>query len=338
MSSSEFDPAQLKSFLQVHFGEGQLSLERVVGGQSNPTYFVDYAGRRMVLRKKPVGAVLRGAHAVDREYRVIAALATTDVPVPKPVLFHDASTPLGTPFYLMERLDGRVFHDCTLPDVRREERRSIYFAMADALARLHSIRPADVGLVDYGRAGNYFERQVHRWTRQLRESPGEKIAVLERVGEWLSIHLPQDDGQMSIAHGDFRMGNLIFHPERPEVIGILDWELSTLGHPLADVGFCCMSWHTSPDEYGGLIGCDLCQLGIPSQGEFLDHYFAHSGPSSPLLPFHLIFALFRFAVIFVGIGDRAIAGSASASDAAKVAPLAGRFAQRAAELIEGTRL
>ncbi|ESX70030.1 phosphotransferase family protein [Mesorhizobium sp. M0027] len=180
-----------------------MSLERIVGGQSNPTYFVDYGGRRMVLRKKPPGPILRGAHAVDREYRVIEALAATEVPVPRPVLFHDGDEPLGTPFYLMQRLDGRVFHDGSLPGLAPDERRGIYFGMAEALAKLHAVRPEEVGLGDYGRPGNYFERQIARWTRQLRESPSERITALEAVAEWLPRHLPPDDGHVSIAHGDF---------------------------------------------------------------------------------------------------------------------------------------
>ncbi|WP_018430914.1 MULTISPECIES: phosphotransferase family protein [Hyphomicrobiales] len=333
----DFDPAALEAFLGERFGKGDMRLDRIGGGQSNPTYFVDFGGRRMVLRKKPSGPILRGAHAIDREYRVLAALAPTDVPVPRPVLFHDVDEPLGTPFYLMERLEGRVFHDCSLPGLSRDERRGIYLGMAEAMARLHAVRPDEIGLGDYGKPGNYFERQIGRWTRQLAESPGERIPVLEAAADWLPQHLPADDGRVSIAHGDFRLGNLLFHPDKPEVIGILDWELSTLGHPLADLGFCSMTWHSAPDEYGGILGLDREALGIPSQREFLDHYFAHAVPTAPLERFHLVFSLFRFAVIFVGIADRVRAGNAAAADAADVAPLAGRFATRAMEIIDGAR-
>ncbi|TJV40434.1 MAG: phosphotransferase family protein, partial [Mesorhizobium sp.] len=204
----------------------------------------------------------------------LEALAPTDVPVPRPVLYHDGVEPLGTPFYLMERLDGRVFHDCSLPGLSPAERRGIYFGMAEAMAKLHAVRPDEVGLGDYGRPGNYFERQIGRWTKQLRESPSDRIPALEAVADWLPQHMPADDGRVSIAHGDFRLGNLLFHPGKPEVIGILDWELSTIGHPLADLGFCSMTWHSTPDEYGGILGLDHAALGIPSQREFLDHYFA----------------------------------------------------------------
>ena len=335
--NADFDPVALQRFLKGHFGEADLRLERIGGGQSNPTYFVDFGARRMVLRKKPAGPILRGAHAVDRKYRVLEALAPTDVPVPGPVLYHGGDEPLGTPFYLMERLEGRVFHDCSLPGLSPDERRGIYLGMAEAMAKLHAVRPADVGLGDYGPPGNYFERQIARWTKQMKESPGEHIPALEAVADWLPRHMPEDDGRVSIAHGDFRLGNLLFHGEKPEVIGILDWELSTLGHPLADLGFCSMTWHSAPAEYGGILGLDLTELGIPTQREFLDHYFAHAVLTAPLERFHLVFSLFRFAVIFVGIADRARAGNAAAADAADVAPLAARFAARAVEVIQGAR-
>ena len=331
----DFDPAALAGFLHERFGTEELAIERIGGGQSNPTYFVDHGERRLVLRKQPAGPILRGAHAIDREYRVLEALGPTNVPVPRAVLFHVDPEPLGTPFYLMERLEGRVFHDCALPGLEPAERRGIYLGMAEALAKLHAVSPDAVGLGDYGRPGNYFERQIARWTRQLRESPGERIAELETVADWLPAHLPPDDGQVSIAHGDYRLGNLLFHPTRPEVIGILDWELSTLGHPLADLGYCAMPWHTAPDEYGGILGLDGAALGIPTEAEFLRHYYEHAVPTAPLLRFHLVFALFRFAVIFVGIADRVRAGSAAGTNAAALAPLAQRFARRALESMEG---
>ncbi|MCU4181363.1 phosphotransferase family protein [Bosea sp. BH3] len=331
----DFDPAALAAFLRERLGDGELSVERIGGGQSNPTYFVGYGAQRLVLRKQPAGPILRGAHAVDREFRVLQALAETDVPVPRAVLFHAEPEPLGTPFYLMERLEGRVFSDAALPGLEPAERRGIYLGMAEALAKLHAVRPETVGLGDYGRPGNYFERQIARWTKQLRESPGNRIEALETVADWLPAQMPPDDGHVAIAHGDFRLGNLLFHPDRPEVVGILDWELSTLGHPLADLGFCAMPWHTAPDEYGGILGLDHVALGIPTEAEFLAHYYAHAAPTAPLQRFHLVFALFRFAVIFVGIADRVRAGTAAAADAADYAPLAERFAQRAREAMEG---
>ncbi len=334
-ASADFDPEALKGFLDERFGKGSLSLERIGGGQSNPTYFVDHGGYPMVLRKKPAGPILPGAHAVEREFRVLEALSKTDVPVPRAILLHADSDLLGTPFYLMERLDGRVFHDCALPELVSQERRGIYLGMAEAMARLHAVRPEEVGLGDFGRPGNYFERQIGRWFRQYDESPGPRIAALDEVSKWLGENLPEDDGRVSIAHGDFRLGNMLFHPTRPEVIGILDWELSTLGHPLADLGFCCMPWHTSSEEYGGILGIDLDAKGIPGEDEFVDHYFAHAQPTRPLQRFHVIFALFRFAVIFVGIADRARAGNAAGANARDVGPLAARFAERAREVAGG---
>jgi aminoglycoside phosphotransferase (APT) family kinase protein len=303
----------------------------VSGGQSNPTYFIDHGDRRMVLRKKPAGPILPGAHAVEREFRVLSALSGTAVPVPRPILIHEDARLVGTPFYLMERLDGRVFADCALPELEPGERGPVYFAMAEALAKLHSVRPEAIGLGDFGRPGNYFERQLSRWSRQYASSPGPRIAALDEIIAWLEKNLPPDDGLIAISHGDFRLGNMLFHRERPEVIGILDWELSTLGHPLADLGFCLMPWHTAPDEYGGILGLDLQGSGIPTRDAFLAHYYSCSPETPRIAPFHVAFALFRFAVIFVGIADRARAGNAASDNAAEMAPLAGRFALRALE-------
>ena len=327
----DWDPEALRRFLAQHFGANSddFTWEPIVGGQSNPTFFITHGGRRMVLRKQPSGPILRGAHAVDREFRVLDALSKTTVPVPKPLLFHADPALLGTPFYLMERLDGRVFADASLPGMSPRERREIYLGVAQALAAMHAVRPEDIGLADYGRPGNYFERQFARWSRQYQESPSDRIPALDQIIAWLRANMPADDGFTSIAHGDFRLGNLMFHPTEPRVIGILDWELSTLGHPLADVGFCCMPWRTSPQEFGGILGLDHKKLGIPAEGEFVSHYMTKAIPSPELKPFHIAFALFRFAVIFVGIADRARAGSAAATNAAEVAPLATRFAIRA---------
>jgi len=242
---------------------------------------------------------------------------------------------LGTPFYLMERVDGRVFTDCALPDVTPAERHALWMGLADALAAMHRVRPEDVGLGDYGKPGNYFERQIGRWGQQWRESPSGPIPELDRLADWLPANLPPDDGAVSLAHGDFRMGNMIFHPTEPRVVAILDWELSTLGHPLADLGFCAMPWHTAPNEYGGILGLDGAASGLPTEQEFVARYMQGAPGTSPLLPFHKAFALFRFAVIFVGIADRARQGNAAASNAAELAPLARRFAVRALEIIAG---
>lgn len=336
MSDADFDPARLESFLAAHFGEtAPMQLDRIAGGQSNPTYFVTYGNHRMVLRKQPNGPILRGAHAVDREYRVLSALHPAGVPVPRPVVYEENPEVLGTPFYLMERVDGRVFPDGALAEADPSERRALWMGLADAMARMHSVVPDDVGLGDYGRPGNYFERQIGRWSRQWHESPSDPIPDLDRLAQWLVENQPEDDGRVSLAHGDYRMGNVLFHPTEPRVTAILDWELSTLGHPLADLGFCCMAWHTSPDEYGGILGLDHAALGLPTEEEFVARYMERSPGMAPLTTFHKAFALFRFSVIWVGIADRVRAGTAAGADATKHGSMARNLARRGIEVIEG---
>lgn len=335
--TADFNPGDLQGFLDATYGPtGHFDVQRISGGQSNPTYFVTHGTARMVLRKKPAGPILPGAHAIDREYRVLQALHPTGVPVPRPILYHDDPGLLGTPFYLMERIEGRIFTDCALPALPRNERSAIWMGLADALAALHNIDAATVGLGDFGRPGNYFERQIARWTRQWQASTSDLIPDLDRLAAWLVANLPPDDGAVSLAHGDFRLGNMIFHPTEPRVVAILDWELSTLGHPLADLGFCVMPWHSAPDEYGGLLGLDLGLLGLPTEDQVVARYGTTRPDTAPLLPFHKVFALFRFAVIFVGIADRVSIGTAAAADAAKVGHLAARFAARAVAIIDGT--
>jgi aminoglycoside phosphotransferase (APT) family kinase protein len=315
-------------------GDGPPVLRRIGGGQSNPTWFVDWGQARLVLRKKPEGPILPGAHAVEWEFRVLRALEGSEVPVPRALWLEEDASILGTPFYVMERLEGRVFDNATLPGIAPEDRRAMYLDMARVLARLHAIRPDEVGLGDFGRPGQYFERQITRWTGQYHAATGPRIAALDRLVDWLPAHLPADDGAVSIAHGDFRIGNLMFHPDEPRVIGVLDWELSTLGHPLADLGFCVIPWHSAPEEYGGLLGTDWRAGGIPDAESFVATYHAHARPTAALQPFHIAFALFRFAVIFVGIAERARAGSAASAEAAALGPLAERFALRAVDIID----
>lgn len=331
----DFDAAALQGFLAGRLGPADLSLEQIGGGQSNPSYFLDWGDRRMVLRKQPKGPILKGAHAIDREYRVLEALAPTPVPVPIPVLYHGDSDILGTPFYLMERVEGRVFTDTTLAELPKGVRRAIWMAIAETLAVMHTVRPDAVGLGDYGRPGDYFERQIGRWNRQYRVSPSGPIPEVEVLYNWLAAHMPKDDGRVSLCHGDFRLGNLMFHPVEPRVVAVLDWELSTLGHPLADLGFCAMPWHTAPEEYGGLLGTDLDAMGLPGEDAFVARYMEASHDPAPLRAFHVAFALYRFAVIFVGIADRARAGSAADPKAAELGPLAVRFAVRGMEVAEG---
>ncbi len=334
MTATDINVPALQSYLAQTFGaEATFALDRISGGQSNPTYFLTWGARRMVLRKKPAGPILQGAHAIEREYRVLAALHPTGVPVPRPILLHEDPGLLGTPFYLMERVEGRVFTDCALPELPAPDRAAIWMGMADALAQMHAVRPDAVGLGDYGRPGNYFERQIARWSRQWHASGSVPIPALDQLADWLPANLPPDDGAISLAHGDFRLGNMLFHPTEPRVVAILDWELSTLGHPLADLGFCVMPWHTSPDEYGGILGLDHAALGLPTEAQFVARYQQGLAQASPLLPFHKVFALFRFAVIFVGIADRARAGNAASDNAATLGHLAERFAARAIAIL-----
>jgi aminoglycoside phosphotransferase (APT) family kinase protein len=334
-SQIEFDPACLDRFLKASIPDldGAMRLERIAGGQSNPTFFVTYDNRRLVLRKQPPGKLLPSAHAIDREYRVMKALSGTTVPVPRLVLFHEDPSVIGTPFYVMDRLEGLVFHDCGLPNIPLEQRRPMYQSLAQTLAQLHNIQPEVVGLSDYGKAGNYFSRQIARWTKQWELSQTRDDHNIQKLIDWLPAHIPDDD-VTTIAHGDYRLGNVMFHPSEPRIIGVLDWELSTLGHPLADLAHCCMLWHVLPSEYGGLKGEDLHALGLPEQAEYEEVYYEAAQHKVRMTGFHLAFALFRFAVIFEGIAARAKAGTASDVQAAQTGRLAANFANRAIEVLE----
>ena len=325
---------RLEAFLKGAIAglEGPMRMEPIAGGQSNPTFFVDFDNRSLVLRKQPEANLLPSAHAVDREFRVMQALAATDVPVPQMLLFHADRDVVGTPFYMMERLQGRVFPHYALPGMAAAERREIYLAMADTMARLHKVDWAAVGLSDFGRHGGYFSRQIARWTKQWQAARTRESADVERLIAWLPKNLP-DESETRISHGDFRLGNLMFHPTEPRVVGVLDWELSTLGHPLADVAFNCIAYHTLPAEYGGIRGLDFASLGIPAEDDYLKHYYAKSGRTDGVSAFHFAFALFRMAVIFEGIAVRAASGNAAAGNAAEVGALSSAFAKRGVEFV-----
>ncbi|MFC4594516.1 phosphotransferase family protein [Sphingobium tyrosinilyticum] len=314
--------------------DGEMRMEKVGGGQSNPTFFLTYDNRNLVLRKKPSGAVLDSAHAIEREYRVQAALEQSALPVPPMLILHEQCDVLDTPFYVMERLAGRVFSDCSLRDVPSEERRALYLSMADTLAVLHDVDWRAIGLSDYGKPNDYFGRQLRRWDRQWRDTTGSAPntrSMIETLIDWLRANMPIDEDDTTIAHGDFRLGNLMFHPTEPRVIAVLDWELSTLGHPLADLAYSALPWRTAPSEYGGILGLDHQKLGIPSESEYLARYEAARGKPVKVRPFHFAFALFRLAVIFEGIAARARSGSATSGDALEVGALGPAFARRALE-------
>jgi aminoglycoside phosphotransferase (APT) family kinase protein len=329
---TDFDISALERYLTLTIDGfyGPIRLERISGGQSNPTYFVTSGSDRFVLRKQPPGPLLPSAHAIDREYRVLTALKETGVPVPPTVLYCEDAGIIGTPFYLMERLDGRVFHDTALPGVPPAERASMYRSMAETLARLHNVDPRAIGLSDFGRHEGYFARQISRWSRQWQTARTREDAHIEALIDWLPGHIPADE-TLAIVHGDFRIGNLMFHQTEPRVIAILDWELSTLGHPLADLAHVLMAWESRPEEYGGITGLDLATMGIPEAHTFEETYYNVASHTQRLTAFHRAFAMFRWSLIFEGIAFRARSGSAAGANAGTVGLLAEIFAKKAFE-------
>jgi aminoglycoside phosphotransferase (APT) family kinase protein len=334
--SAEIDAARLLGCLRARLPgmAGVLRVERIAGGQSNPTYFVSSDSHRLVLRKQPAGELLPSAHAIDREFRVMTALRGSAVPVPECLFYEADAGVIGTPFYVMTRLEGRVFAGYDTPGVSASDRRAMYRAMAETLAALHAVDPAAVGLGDFGRPGSYFARQIARWTKQYELSKTAPVADIETLNAWLPANIPAGE-TTALCHGDFRLGNLMFHPTEPRVIAVLDWELSTLGDPLADLAFNAMAWRSRPEHYGGIDGLDHRALGIPTEEEHIADYFRAAKPTPGLWPFHFAFALWRFAVIFEGIAARVRAGNAAAADAADTASLSRAFAAQAVAAIDG---
>ncbi|MBI1960506.1 MAG: phosphotransferase [Candidatus Rokubacteria bacterium] len=308
-----FDVAALESYMKGHVAgfSGPLAVRQFQGGQSNPTYYLQTPQREYVLRRKPPGKLLPSAHAVDREYRVITALGQTDVPVPRTYALCEDPEVVGTPFFIMECVHGRVIPDARLPGLTPADRAAMYDAMSDVLARLHNVDYAAVGLGDFGKPGNYFARQIHRWTSQYRASETETIASMDRLIGWLPGHIPPDD-TTTIVHGDYRLGNMIVHPTEPRVLAVLDWELCTLGHPLADLAYNCMPYHLSADVMEGFEGADLAPLGIPSEETYLAAYCRRTGrPGIEDWDFYVAFSMFRLAAIAQGIMGRVLAGTAN---------------------------
>ncbi len=334
----DFEPAQLDAYLRVlHGGTGPLELQRTEGGMSNPTYFIRRGGWHAVLRKQPAQTLMPSAHAIDREFRVLRALHGSAVPVPEPLHYCDDATVLGTPFYLMERLTGRVFQDYAMAGPSPEERRALFRAMAATMAALHRLDPAAIGLADFGRPGNFFARQMKRWSQlwQTYRRGDDDNPALDQLLAWLVERIPGSE-QQTLCHGDFRIGNLMFHPTEPRVIGVLDWELSTLGHPLADVAFNCQAWHMAPDENGGILGLPIAALGIPTEADYLQHYYSLAGTTERLTPFHQAFAMFRAAVGSAGVAVRGEAGNAFLPDAGRVGrKLSLAYATRGLQSISG---
>ena len=303
---------------------GQLkSIRQFNGGQSNPTYRVKTDAGVYVLRRKPPGAVLKGAHAVDREFRVISALHQAGFPVPAPLILCADETVIGSPFYLMEMIEGRIFWSPTLPDLSPDVRAAHFNALNTTIARLHSLNVSAIGLGDYGRPGNFFARQIARWSRQyLEDDLAGRDPNMDRLVAWLPEHAPQDDGAISIVHGDFRADNAIFAPDNAQVRAVLDWELSTLGHPMGDFTYHLMMYRLPPHMIGGFAGVDLATLGIPSEADYLATYCERVGrtpPSAQELRFYMAFNMFRLAAIFHGIKGRIARGTAASIHAQTMA-------------------
>lgn len=312
-----FDESALEAFLrdQIPGFKGPLTVEQFKGGQSNPTYRIAAGSARYVLRRKPPGRLLPSAHAVDREYKVMAALGAAGFPVPRTYLLCSEETVVGTPFFVMDYVEGRIFWEQSLPGMAPAERGAIYDEMNRVIAALHSVDYRAIGLADYGRPGNYFARQIRRWSEQYRASETERIEAMDKLIAWLPDNIPEGD-ETAIVHGDYRLDNMIFHPTEPRVLAVLDWELSTLGHPLADFSYHCMSWHISPGEFRGIAGLDHAALGIPSEDDYIASYCRRTGRVGIAhWDFYLAFGLFRIAAILQGIAKRALEGTAASAQA-----------------------
>ncbi len=342
-----FDVAALKNYLDQHLPgfKGPLTVEMFKGGQSNPTYKLLTPSMSYVMRAKPgpVAKLLPSAHAVEREFTVMSGLAGTDVPVPKMYCLCEDEAVIGRAFYVMECMNGRVLWDQSLSDMTTAQRGEIYAEMNRVIAALHKVNVEKQGLSGYGKPGNYFERQIGRWTRQYNASITSPIEEMDKLMAWLPTHIPTsalDASKVSIVHGDFRLDNLMFHATEPRVIAVLDWELSTLGHPLADFSYHCMSWHIPPGSFRGIGGLDLAALGIPSEDEYIRRYCDSTKVCTPAelktdWNFYMAYNLFRLAAILQGIAKRVEAGTASSAQAAssgagakQLAQMGWRFAQQ----------
>ena len=338
MTTLELDTTKLERYLLAHIPEfkGPLNAEKFAGGQSNPTYLLSSASGRYVLRRKPPGELLKSAHAVDREFRVMSALASTAVPVPHMRVLCEDDSIIGSMFYVMDFVEGRIFWNAALPEQTNSERSAIYDAMNRVLVDLHSVDVDSVGLSDYGKPGNYFERQISRWTKQYRASETEAIPAMETLMQWLEHNKPDDDGLVCINHGDFRLDNMMFHPNENRVVALLDWELSTLGHPYADLAYQCMQWRIPTDAaIPGLGGLDREALGLPSEAAYVQRYCERRGISGiDNWTFYIAFAFFRLSAILQGIQKRALDGNASSDKAQAYGGLARPLAELGVETIE----
>lgn len=339
MSAHSLDVASLGAYLKEAipgFGDLQ-SAEKFAGGQSNPTFRLKTTTAEFVLRRKPPGALLKSAHAVDREYRVLDALSRTNVPVPKVLHLCEDDDVIGSMFYVMEFVQGRIFWDPLLPEQTPEERAEIYDQMNEVLAAIHTVDLEAAGLGDYGRSGNYYERQFARWSKQYRAAETERIEPMEALIAWLEANIPADDGRVALAHGDYRIDNIMFAPDSTRAIAVMDWELSTLGHPYADLAYQCMLWRwPSHPALKGLGGEDLGALGIPSEQDYVAKYCERVGLDGiPDWNFYIAFGAFRLAAIAEGVRKRAIDGNASSDRAIQAGTLTSPLAQMGLDAATG---
>ena len=340
-ASQAFDADALSAYLQAHLDgyAGPLSVEIFKGGQSNPTYKLITPKASYVMRAKPgpVAKLLPSAHAVEREFRVMQGLQGTAVPVPRMFCLCEDESVIGRAFYVMEFVEGRVLWDQSLPGMTPPQRGEIYDEMNRVISALHKVDFAERGLAGYGKPGNYFERQIGRWSKQYQASVTQPIAEMDSLMQWLPANIPasaRDESMVSIVHGDFRLDNLLFHPTEPRVLAVLDWELSTLGHPLADFSYHCMAWHIPPGTFRGIGGLDVASLGIPTEAQYIARYCERTGLTTPEAlkadwNFYLAYNLFRLAAILQGIAKRVEAGTASSAQAvssAAGAPVLARMA------------
>lgn len=336
-AAHRFDLAALERYMAEHLPcfSGPLAVRQFEGGQSNPTFHVAAADQAYVLRKKPPGKLLPSAHAVDREYRILRALAGSAVPVPHTRLFCADAAVIGTEFYLMDYVPGRIFADPLLPGMAAAERRAIYDSMNATLAELHRFDWRAAGLADFGRSENYVARQIARWSRQYEDSKTGDVPAMEKLRHWLEQRIPADE-ITAIAHGDFRIGNLIFDPSEPRVVAVLDWELATLGHPFADLAYNCLAYHwpAKHEVAPGFDGVDIAALGIPSEAEYVAAYARRTGRDpGAAFTFFLAFSLFRIAAIQQGVYARALQGNASSERAAKFGAAFAMTVERAWALV-----
>jgi aminoglycoside phosphotransferase (APT) family kinase protein len=312
-----FDVTALERYLRGHVEgfSGELEIEQFKGGQSNPTFMLKAGSRRYVLRRKPPGKLLPSAHAVDREYRVITALHGSGFPVAKTYCLCEDDSIIGTAFYVMDYVAGRVLWEPSLPQMAKDARAAYFDELNRVMAALHALDYTSIGLAEYGKPGNYIERQINRWIKQYRASETEHIEAMEHLIEWLPKNIPAGD-ETTIVHGDYRMDNVIFHPTEPKILAVLDWELSTLGHPLADFSYHCMTWRLTPGQFRGMMGIDFEAVGIPTEQAYVAAYCRRTGRAGiPNWDFYMAYNMFRLAGILQGIMGRVKDGTAASAHA-----------------------